>query len=123
MEDIYLLTDAAIQSRVGDNLKSLRLRQNITQQKLAEDAGVSLSTVKKLEKGKIGSFDAFIRILRILGQLDVLSPLVEEPQLSPSEYYDLVQKAGSYRRKRAAGLRATEKVRSDVHNKREDEVW
>lgn len=123
MEDIYLLTDAAIQDRVGENLKSLRLRQNITQQRLAEEAGVSLSTVKKLEKGKIGSFDAFMRILRILGHLDVLSPLVEELQLSPSEYYDLVQKAGSHRRKRAAGLRATERGRSDVHSKREDEVW
>ena len=52
MEDIYMLTDAAICNLLGENLKGARLKQNITQQKLAEEAGVSLSTVKKMEKGE-----------------------------------------------------------------------
>ena len=117
-----MLTDAAIQSRMGENLKGERLRQNITQQRLAEDAGVSLSTVKKLERGEMGTFDALLRVLRTLGRLDVLSPLVEETQLSPSEYYELVQKAGNHRRKRAAGVRIVDS-RDSVRNEGGDEVW
>ena len=103
MEDIYMLSDGMIQSKIGERLKALRLKQNITQQALAEESGVSLSSVKKMEKGEIGSFDSLLRVLRTLGKLDVLLPLVEEEQLSPSEYYELVNKASKAQRKRAAG--------------------
>ena len=81
MEDIYMLSDGMIQSKIGERLKAVRLKQNITQQALAEESGVSLSSVKKIEKGEIGSFDSLLRVLRTLGKLDVLLPLVEE-QLS-----------------------------------------
>lgn len=123
MEDIYVLSDAMILEKVGSRLKSWRLKQDITQQRLAEDAGVSLSTVKKLEKGEMGSFDAFLRVLRTLGRLDVLSPLVEDEQLSPNEYYKLAQKAGFHRRKRAAGNRGVAKNKSGARNDGEDERW
>ena len=98
-----MLSDGIIQSKIGERLKAVRLKQNITQQALAEESGVSLSSVKKIEKGEIGSFDSLLRVLRTLGKLDVLLPLVEEEQLSPSEYYELMQKAGAHQRKRAAG--------------------
>ena len=101
-----MLSDALILTKIGEHLKALRLKQNTTQQSLAEDAGVSLSSVKKIEKGEIGSFDSLLRVLRTLGKLDVLLPLVEELQLSPSEYYEMVQKAGAHQRKRAAGKHA-----------------
>ncbi len=116
MDDIYMLADAIILSRIGSHLKTVRLRQNITQQSLANAAGVSLSSVKKIEKGEIGSFDSLLRILRTLGKLDVLQPLVDDEQLSPSEYYDLVQSnATKHQRQRAAGrLNKTDK---------EDSVW
>ena len=98
-----MLSDGMIQSKIGERLKAVRLKQNITQQALAEESGVSLSSVKKIEKGEIGSFDSLLRVLRTLGKLDVLLPLVEEEQLSPSEYYELVNKASKAQRKRAAG--------------------
>ena len=82
MDDIYTLADAAICARIGSTLRTARLKQNITQLSLAEDSCLSLSSVKKIEKGEIGSFDTLLRVLRILGKLDVLIPLVEEEQLS-----------------------------------------
>ena len=88
-----MLADGVLQRKIGERLKAVRLKQNITQQALAEESGVSLSSVKKIEKGEIGSFDSLLRVLRTLGKLDVLLPLVEEEQLSPSEYFELVQKA------------------------------
>ena len=114
MDDVYMLPDGIIQCKIGEKLRSVRLKQNITQQALAEEAGVSLSSVKKIEKGEIGSFDSLLRVLRTLGKLDVLLPLVEEEQLSPSEYYEMVQKVGAHQRKRAVGKSYKEK---------EEQLW
>ena len=103
MEDIYVMTDAIILAKIGERLRSLRLKQNITQESLGDSANVSLSVVKKVEKGEIRSFDVLLRLLRTLGKLDVLLPLVEEEQLSPSKYYELKQKTETRHRKRASG--------------------
>jgi len=109
MDDIYMLADAVILSRIGNKLRTVRLKQNITQQSLSEAANVSLSSIKKIEKGEIRSFDSLLRVLRILGKLDILQPLVEEEQLSPSEYYDFVHSMQSTMRKRATGNRIQNK--------------
>ena len=114
MEVVYMLADEVLQRKIGERLKAVRLKQNITQQALAEEAGVSLSSVKKIEKGEIGTLDSLLRVLRTLGMLDVLRPLVEEEQLSPSEYYELMQKAGAHQRKRAAGK---------AHKEKEEPSW
>ena len=103
MDNIYILTDTAILAKIGEKLKSIRLKQNITQQSLAETAGVSLTSLKNIEKGEIRSFDSLLRVLRTLGKLDVLLPLVEEQQMSPSEYYEMVHAANAHQRKRAVG--------------------
>lgn len=104
MDNIYMLADTTILNRIGNKLKATRLKQNITQQSLADSAGISLSSLKKVEKGEIGSFDSLLRVLRTLGKLDVLQPLVDEEQLSPSEYYELVQSnAAKHQRQRAVG--------------------
>ena len=115
-----MLSDGMIQSKIGLRLKAVRLKQNVTQKALAEESGVSLSSGKKIEKGEIGSFDSLLLVLRTLGKLDVLLPLVEEEQLSPSEYYELVQKAGVHQRKRAASKEGRRKM-EDVRG--EDEKW
>lgn len=103
MDDFYMLADVAIRERIGRRLRQTRLKQNITQQSLAEAAGVSLSSLKKMEKGEIGSFDSLLRLLRTLGLLDVLRPLVEEEQMSPNEYYEAVHATHTKTRQRAAG--------------------
>jgi transcriptional regulator with XRE-family HTH domain len=120
MEDIYILADEMILQKIGEHLKAARLKQNITQQRLAEDAGVSLSSVKKIENGEIRSLDSFVRILRTLGKLEVLQPLVEEERLSPSEYFEFAQKKNLKQRKRAASKRnGTPKD----NTRREEPIW
>ena len=104
MDDIYMLSDTVVLERIGNHLKQVRLKQNITQQSLSEAAEVSLSSLKKIEKGEICSFDSFLRVLRTLGLLDVLRPLVEEEQMSPNEYYQWIHsRRGAKQRKRAVG--------------------
>ena len=111
MDDIYTLSDNQLQLRIGSRLKAVRLKQNITQQSLADAALVSLSSVKKIEGGNIGSFESFLRLIRTLGLLDSLQDLVIEQQMSPSEIFALQQAGEKRRRKRASSrLKTKEEV-------------
>ena len=110
-----MLSDATILSKLGARLKSIRLKQNITQESLAISANISLSSVKKIESGEIKSFDSLLRVLRVLGKLDIFQPMVDEESLSPSEYYELVNSTKKVTRKRAVG-----KINA---NKKEESEW
>ena len=96
-----MLADGEICRRIGKKIRNLRLRQNITQMSLAEQSQISVSSVKKIENGEIGSFDSLMRVLRILGELDIFSPLLKEEEMSPNEYLDFVEASKKMQRKRA----------------------
>ncbi|MBD5239235.1 MAG: helix-turn-helix domain-containing protein [Bacteroidales bacterium] len=100
-ENIYMLADLEICRRIGKKIRNLRLRQNITQMSLAEQSQISVSSVKKIENGEIGSFDSLMRVLRILGELDIFSPLLNEEELSPNEYLEFVEARKQKQRRRA----------------------
>ena len=110
-----MLSDATILAKLGARIKSSRLKQNITQESLAISANISLSSVKKIESGEIKSFDSFLRVLRVLGKLDIFQSMVDEEPLSPSEYYELVNSTKKVTRKRAVG-----KING---NKKEESEW
>ena len=98
---------------IGRKIKSIRLKRNITQSSLAEAASISLSSVKKVENGEIGAFDTLLRILRTLGMLESISSLIEEEQISPSEYYEIVNKSKKKTRRRAVGKLNVDKEESE----------
>ena len=106
-ENIYMLPDGEIRRRMGQKIRRLRLRQNFTQASLAEQAQVSLTTLKKIEKGDISYFDSLMRVLRVLGELNVFSPLIKEDEMSPNEYFEFVEASKKKQRKRASGNNKT----------------
>ena len=100
MEDIYMLSDTQLAKRIGNRLKAVRL---------SEASSISLSSLKKIESGEIGTFDSLLRVLRTLGMLENIAELFEEEQISPGEYYEMVNKAKKQTRKRAVGQLKTDK--------------
>lgn len=102
LDNIYMLTDIEICDRIGVKIKTVRLKQNMSQEELADKSGVSISTIKRMEEGEVKTLESLIRILRTLGKLDIFIPLVNEEQLSPNEYYELASKANKFVRKRAS---------------------
>ena len=101
IENIYMLADGEICRRIGKKIRNLRLRQNITQMLLAEQSQISVSSVKKIENGEIGSFDSLMRVLRTLGELEIFSPLLKAEEMSPNEYLEFVEANKKKQRKRA----------------------
>ena len=102
LDNIYILTDTELCNRIAAKIKTVRLKQNMSQAELADKSGVSISTIKRMEDGEVKNFESLIRVLRTMGKLDIFVPLVEEEQLSPNEYYELARKANKPKRKRAS---------------------
>ena len=80
-----LLSDEPVLSELGSRLAQTRLERNISQSRLASEAGVAKTTVERLERGGGVQLESFIRILRALGLLDRLDVVLSEPLPSPIE--------------------------------------
>ena len=76
-------TPEELEMTIGQQLRDLRLRQNIDQRQLADQAGVALNVVKNLEGGKGATVSSFIKILRALGRTEWLNSLSPEVSISP----------------------------------------
>ncbi len=65
-------------ARLGDDINRARRRRALTQQDLAERAGVSLSTIKRLEGGDHRmQLHVIARVFMIFGGLDKLGTLLD----------------------------------------------
>ena len=77
------ISDKALLELIGSYLKETRLRQNKTQQELAEAAGINRSTLVQMESGGGGGLLTFVQIMRALDQLSVFKNFEIEDQISP----------------------------------------
>ncbi len=97
------MTDEALLKLVGERLAGLRLARNLTQHQLADQAGLGLRTVQRLELGAAATqLSGFIRVCRVLGLVDNLETFIPEPAASPMAQL----KQQGRRRQRATGQQA-----------------
>lgn len=113
MENVYMLSDAEITNRISAKIKELRLKQNISRQDMAVSSGVSVSSIARMEDGEIKSFESFLRIMRSLGKMEIFMPILQEEEISPNEYYKMVQSAKAKQRKRASRSMNNSNVQED----------
>ncbi len=78
-------TEAAVLEELGLRLSQVRLDHNLTQEALAEAAGVSKRTVERLEGGQSVQLTNLIRVLRVLNLLRNLDQLVPPAGPRPIE--------------------------------------
>ena len=101
MENINInwseLSDNAVLEQIGRFVQQSRLKQNKSQQQIAEAAGVNRSTLSQIENGKGGTMISLIQILRVLGQLSFVKAFQVEDRPSPMYLATLEMK----KRKRA----------------------
>lgn len=87
---------------LGTRLARLRLARNLTQTRLAREAGSSVSSIKRMEAGGNTSLDTFLRALSALGLADRLLAALPDPSVRPVERVRL----GGRERQRARDLQA-----------------
>ncbi len=96
----YSMSDPAIAFELCDTLKQMRLQQNLTQEQLADKAGLSRSAISKMEIGKSTvSLITVIQVLRVLQQLHLLDNWKIAAKVSPIKMAKLAAKG----RVRASG--------------------
>jgi transcriptional regulator with XRE-family HTH domain len=96
-------SDETVLAGLGERLRAERLRRNLTQQQLANEAGVGRMTVQRIEEGESGSLTSLVRILRALGELEGIERLLPPPGPSPLEE---VGRQGQRRRRARTTARA-----------------
>ena len=74
---------------LGEQLKTLRLRLNLSQGEVARRAGVSTVTISRLENGKSSSLNTFIKVCQVLRQDDWLEKLAPQASVSPIQIHQL----------------------------------
>ena len=80
-----LATSDSLIRLLGERLEALRLSRNLTQAQLAREAGISVSTLKRLERGESTALDAFVRVLVALRLQDHVTALLPDPGVRPIE--------------------------------------
>jgi len=91
------------EAELGQQVRNLRLRGNLEQLVLAEQAGVGLSALKNLESGKGATVKTLIRVLRALdrtGWLETLAPAVSISPLQMLKAKPARQRASKPRKPR-----------------------
>ena len=97
------ITDEALLKLIGKRLARLRLTKNLTQGQLAEQAGLGLRTVQRLELGAAATqLSGFVRVCRVLGLVERFDALIPEEAASPMAR---LRQQGR-RRQRATGKKA-----------------
>ncbi len=83
-EYFTLMASDAIEQWLSERLEAIRLSRNMTQNQLAEEAGVSRSTLTRMmQDGKGISLDSFIRIMMALKLTGSLQAMLPDPSIQP----------------------------------------
>ncbi|WP_444998326.1 helix-turn-helix domain-containing protein [Aliikangiella sp. IMCC44359] len=103
MMNFHTMTDQAIAAEIGQRIEQMRLEQNITQQQIADEVGLSRLSYRNLIKGN-GKFENIVAVLRALGQLDLVEAFIPKTAFSPMAQLKYQGKE----RKRATGLKSSQ---------------
>lgn len=72
---------------LGRRIRDVRISRSITQQVLSQNAGVSFSTVVRVENGEGVNIENYMKILRNLDLLSNFDLLIPEQQPTPEELF------------------------------------
>lgn len=101
MTDYYEYSVPELVRLLGARFKEYRMRANLTQREVAEQAGLTITTIHKFENGTATnvSLGTFLLLLKAIGQIDGLDELL--PGLPESPYlYNQAKKIQRIRHKK-----------------------
>ncbi len=99
MNSNVTLSNAQIAQHIGEGIAQVRLARNLTQAALSAEAGISIATLKRLERGDNSTLDSLIRVMGALGLAENFALLVPDASVRPLE---LARSAGKQRQRARA---------------------
>jgi putative transcriptional regulator len=113
-------TDQILASTIGELLQTLRLKNNISLESVAENAAISRQTLHLLLNQGKGTLINLIAVLRALGELERLSSLLEDVRPSPLQ---IIQMEGKKRRRASGRRSASDKAGTGRSSKKPSSDW
>ena len=98
-----LTPDSVVLQELGRRLAMMRKQRGFSQAALAEEAGVGVATLRRIEAGEGSQLESWIKLLRALGQIGAIEGLLPEELRSPRK--DALAERGRKRAPRAAAPR------------------
>ena len=88
MKDYYEYSIPELVRLLGSRFKEYRLRCDMTQKEVAEQSGITVTTIHKFESGIASnvSLGTFLQLLKAIEQIDGLDDLLPELPESPYLY-------------------------------------
>ena len=68
-----ILEIKTVKNAIGDLVKAIRKNRKLTQEELAKSIDVSVTTIKKLEKGQNFTIETLLKVLKELDLLELLN--------------------------------------------------
>lgn len=92
MVDYYEYSTPELVRLLGSRFKEYRMRADMTQKEVADQSGLTVTTIHKFENGIAAniSLGTFLLLLRAIEQLEVMDDLL--PELPESPYMYVKQK-------------------------------
>lgn len=78
-----LTPDKMILSELGQRLARVRKQQGMSQIKLAEEAGIGVATLGRIESGQSGQMDSWLKIMKALNMATSIDAFLPEKFDSP----------------------------------------
>lgn len=75
--------ESEILSEIGRRLALLRKQQGFTQTELAEEAGIGVATLRRIEGGQDSQMESWLKILKALNSIASIDALLPEQMKSP----------------------------------------
>ena len=85
--DMGMMSSAELMDELGARVRHERLRRNLTQQTLAERAGVSRLTVTRVESGAPVTLPSFLSVLVALRRAGDLNDVLKPPEALTLEQF------------------------------------
>ena len=85
MTDYYEYSIPELVQLLGTRFKDYRMRSNMTQKEVAEQAGLTVNTIHKFENGRVPnlSLSTFLLLLKAIGSINGIDDLMPELPVSP----------------------------------------
>lgn len=97
-----LTPEAEMLNELGRRLAQIRKQQDYTQDQLAEEAGIGIATLRRVEGGQDSQLETWLKILKALGLTYAIDALLPENYASPMA--EAKAASGRKRRKPSSGL-------------------
>lgn len=79
----YLTPDSAALKELGTRLAKIRKQQGYSQIRLAEEAGIGVATLRRIEGGQDSQMETWLKLLKALQMASAIDALLPENFNSP----------------------------------------